>query len=280
MKSGNLLSLFTPLCDYMTLTAYDETLKSWAGQYCQNSRQSSDMRVRMYEGKQHSLDDGSIFIGEGFQDGKAHYIVQVSGEAANRLLYYGLKLTQHGIARVKRLDLQVTVPYPDKWSQFKFLIDMHEKGRMVQWRESKDVEGRAQTVYVGNRTSERFTRLYVKFSHGGERLLRLEVEYKGNRAEAMGRSILAGRRPKEYLAHELQTTFDHDGLTAVFAGSLDGAAPHTERVRVTSSTQKTEAWLLNQVLPALVKVLNAHDHDPRVAWAFIDTLNDYTERLQ
>ncbi len=271
--SGKVLSLHTPLADYLTLTSFDDDLHGWVKGVIGETEGVPEKR-HLYEGEAYDVYDGTIFTGSAFQDGRAHYIMQASGESAARILPACTNIVKNGLATCTRIDLQVTIPYPRTWSQWDFLNDMHTKGRIVQWRESRDRDGRAQTVYIGNRQSERFTRLYMKTAHGGAKLLRLEVEYKGNRAKAMMRSIAAGRTCGEYLAHELQTTFDHDRLSALFSPSLDGVKPHTERVRLTSSTQKTEKWLVTQVLPAFQKAINAHDADRRIMQLFIDAINE------
>lgn len=285
MNKGSLLSLHTPLCDYLTITGFNEELKMWFdGAIARHSVKQEDYAIKFrgappYEGTMHTAAAGSAFCGVGWQNGMPHYMVQVSGEMADDLLQPALTLQKNGLAKATRIDLQVTVPYPAGWNQFDFLTRMNARGRMVNFAQSKDTQGRSETVYVGARTSERFTRIYVKLTHGGEKLLRLEVEYKGKRAAAMGRSLRAGKRPAEYLAHELQTTFKDKQLTAVFAPCLNGAQPHTERVKISTNTQKTERWLLEQVLPAFVRTINAHDADQRVALAFGDALEEWSEQL-
>lgn len=274
--AGKVLSLHTPLCDWLTLTSFNEELHQWAKMRLGGANPVEERR-HLYTGDSYDLPEGTIFMGTAFQDGRLHYIVQESGEVADMALHSAGNLVKNGLAHMTRIDLQVTIPYPKNWSQWEFLGDMHDKGRVVQWRESLDGNGRSQTVYIGNRQSERFTRLYMKTAHGGAKLLRLEVEYKGQRARAMGRAFGAGRTVGEYLAHELQTTFNHDRLSALFAPCLDGARPHTEKIRITSDTQKTEAWLLSQVYPAFVRSINAHDADRRVMLVFLDAINERLE---
>lgn len=272
------LSLDAPQIDFWTLTSFDPLLTGLAdqillGQQGEHGRPSvDDARVEQYRGAKYSFPSGTIFVGEGIQEDMPHYLTRITGELAHEERHRIYNAVKSGYARVTRLDLQITTPEPRGWSQWALLERIHKQGRIKQWRESKDIEGRAETVYIGNRQSERFTRVYIKMTDGGERLLRLEVEYKGKRARAMGRSLAAGRTAAGYLKHELLNTLRDKPLAELFSPLLGQVSAHTERIQVESSLGKTEKWLLKQVLPAFSRVINDPQSSGHVAAMFLEVI--------
>ena len=112
-----------------------------------------------------------FFIGMGEQHRKRHAIMQASGSLAQRMFkvfadFEGWYCT--------RIDLQRTVIRPDWVDLGELFKVLGKKGVSLISSEQND------TLYLGARTSELFTRLYEKPFQ--EMYLRLEFELKGGRA--------------------------------------------------------------------------------------------------
>lgn len=112
----------------------------------------------------------SFFIGMGVQDKKRHAVMQVSGHQAHKM---------HPVFKdfanwyCTRIDVQRTVKKPEWVDLPKLHKLLGKKGTSLISSEEND------TLYIGARSSEKFTRLYEKLFD--EMYLRLEFELKGKR---------------------------------------------------------------------------------------------------
>ena len=273
-----MLTLHTPLIDWLTLTSRDDEFFSyWENKLGELSTEIKQKKVMQYEGNGYALENGSGFLGTAIQRGFIHYMLRLSGEISDELRLFAYSQQRQGFVKCTRIDLQVTVPMPKTWSQWQLLVDMKENGRTVGWIESKSKNGNFQTVYVGGRSSQRFARVYVKKTYGNANMLRMEMEYKADRANAIFRSLAKGEIAGRYLQHEIQTTFRHKGLSQLFSPCLNGVRPLTERIKIETSSEKTERWLLQDVLPTFTKAINNHESDGRLLDAYLDAINDAIE---
>lgn len=112
-----------------------------------------------------------FFIGMGEQHKKRHAVMQASGTLSQKI--FG-SLSDFDGWYCTRIDLQRTIVRPE-WVELSELFKvLGKKGTSLISSEEND------TLYLGARTSELFTRLYEKALN--EMYLRLEFELKGNRA--------------------------------------------------------------------------------------------------
>lgn len=112
-----------------------------------------------------------FFIGMGEQNRKRHAIMQASGSFAEKIFRV---LADFDGWYCTRIDIQRTVKRPD-WVELSVLFKLlGKKGVSLISSEEND------TLYLGARTSELFTRLYEKLFE--EMYVRLEFELKGTRA--------------------------------------------------------------------------------------------------
>ncbi|MCK5617581.1 hypothetical protein KAR91_87765 [Candidatus Pacearchaeota archaeon] len=152
-----------------------------------------------------------FFIGMGEQHKKRHAIMQASGTLSQKIFgavsdYEGWYCT--------RIDLQRTVKRPD-WVELSNLYKLlGKKGVSLISSEEND------TLYLGARTSDLFTRLYEKLFE--EMYIRLEFELKGSRALMALQALYDGedcdriyeyyldrcRLPKRYI--EIFSNCDHE----------------------------------------------------------------------
>ncbi len=112
-----------------------------------------------------------FFIGMGEQNKKRHAIMQASGTLSQKIF---MVLSDFDGWYCTRIDLQRTVKRPE-WVDLSELFKvLGKKGHSLISSEEND------TLYLGARTSELFTRLYEKLFQ--EMYIRLEFELKGSRA--------------------------------------------------------------------------------------------------
>lgn len=181
-----------------------------------------------------------IFVGRGVQGNKAHTILNVSGELSQ--LWYQNFLSLDGWY-CTRIDLQRTIKTPIAEDESLRLVRNECNTKKTSLIESEEND----TLYLGSRTSDKFTRLYEKVLD--ETYLRLEFELKGYRSRAtwdalrqketpdniyafyLKRSLLPERIKFEYdkigdteteKVMRLQTDHD-DGLTLDWIMSLDNS---------------------------------------------------------
>lgn len=266
-------------CDYLTVSTFDPTvykfyldnMKILASEAKRSIHPESRQQYKIGDGVQ--VPGGYIWCGRGVQNERPHFLVQISGELAHSVIGAACKQQSAGAAKVKRLDLQVTTECPDSWSQPNLLMRMLRKGKLAEYRATKDGDARLDTVYIGSRTSERFNRIYIKKTAAGNRLIRFETEYKGMRAYKMAASMAEnGIRAEKYLNWEVRRCKDKK-LSELFLRWL-GNEGISERVSIESTMASRRKWLLNSVLPALREYVNAHGSDRMVVKSFMDALVD------
>jgi len=188
---------------------------------------------------------------------------------------YFYELIERQILNVTRLDLQITTEEPEGWGQINLCNRLYSRGKNAAFLGSTDghTGKRLETVGVGSRTSETYTRIYQKLTDGAERLLRMEVEYKGAKARAIVRDMKTTTFSQQ-LKYHLQSKLSDDKLTAVYANQLEGIKPHNARPRVRSKDKK-KSWLLKTVLPSFEEYINDHSEDGEVASAFLAVLEEF-----
>jgi len=270
------LILYSALLDWLTVTSFeDEFFKYWEKRL--NKRVSEidvkESKVLQYDGYMHALPGGTAFLGTAVQKGTFHYMLRLSGYAAEEHKEPVYSQVRQGYAKATRVDLQVTVEKPGKWSQWDLLCRLKDAGRTTGWVESKSFGDAYETVYVGSRKSERFTRIYVKKS-GKTMLLRYETEYKGRRARAVLKALARTETPARFLRHELHKTTRDTKLAELYESCLAGAKPLNIKLSVESSVEKTEGWLIGQVLPAFTRHINDHAASGRALAAFYAACRD------
>jgi hypothetical protein len=192
-----------------------------------------------------------VSYGIGTQDDRDHGIFEASGAAAHVLAHWFFRTQQLNRDDIycTRIDLQITRKRPDELDYIKTHKRLRPPKQLILGDEGN-------TLYIGNRQSDSFWRLYDKT----EQDVRLEVELKGKQAKRawtafmQNASILdlfqtyvkKSRVPK-YLAEHYMIGEDILDMTQF---ELDA----------TEDLGKKLAWLIK--LDALVYKL-AHDHDTK-----------------
>lgn len=270
----------TPAIDYYRATTnifdryYDvvEELKTMV-----RDKEKSKWRFQQYKGDMY----GGIAWGQAMQNGTENYIVDVSGEDADNalplLLYSDMKPT--------RIDVQYTARMPVWWDSAEFYF-MMEHG--VWPGRKREVQARLNagndTIYIGDRTSQRYIRIYVKEGNH----IRFEVEYKKSRAVEAMRHISNGRRHAMagMMQAEISSLPVHPFLSGL-KGELDRYNKNEIKVKVSrvKTTDLARVKWLASLLPTIEKMTNDHDYGNMVTGWLVDIIerkmrpNDETETV-
>lgn len=173
-----------------------------------------------------------FFIGMGEQHKKRHAVMQASGSFSQKIF---MVLGDFEGWYCTRIDIQRTVKRPE-W------VDLAELFRVLGKKGTSLISSQENdTLYLGARTSDLFTRLYEKLFE--EMYIRLEFELKGNRALMAHQALYDGedcdriyeyyldrcRIPKRYI--EMFENCDHESTQLAMT---------SER---THSAQKKLKWI-------------------------------------
>lgn len=213
------------------------------------------------------IEADGLFFGEATQDGNWHGLFQASGMAAE-MVWPNVNAWP---VKCTRLDLQITCRVPGGYSAY------HASNAIREW----DGPGRPRkvtliqsgdgldTVYVGSRSSDRFTRLYVKLDAAGGRWLRFEMEYKGTVAQQAFEKLREDPNPQEAMENALRGEIEAiPSMPAIlgehfktFLGDGEAERPKGE---YKASKGHTLNWLYRQVQPAILRAMRDHDEGPAV----------------
>ena len=256
--------------DYLTLTTYDIATGNYWLNYVMSTCYASSaiqQKIQQYKGFRIHLDEGgSLFVGEGEQDNKPHFMLQATGEGSENIFAWASFDLTRSRVNCSRIDIQVTIEQPDNWSQLELFTACELAGYKPEIRRSgaRVGDGELITVYTGTRAGGRLNRTYQKESETGERFLRFETEFGRGYAMQVAHSLATGNATRQgYIDGEVwrkRKVSDY----CVFSSGCFMALPVME-VR---ESDKTEEWLLNVVLPSFTRYVNSHDADPFIRDSF------------
>jgi hypothetical protein len=184
----------------------------------------------------------------------------VSGSESNQAFF---DLLEIGFDKCTRLDIQFTTPLPEGYKARKFYDDLTtgqagEYQRALQMIENGDG---LDTVYVGSKKSDRFARFYVK-QNDGLRYLRFEIEHKNTWAEIVTKNLEFGDATMAGVMLEFLDTIqldDGQGVLRLFTGLLDSFRAGLKYPKHLTDDDSTMTWIMEQVTPAIIRLLNDHE---------------------
>ena len=232
--------------DFLRLATWDSTEYAYM---------TSDILHMMGEGAKRSKwlqykgwKKNSVFVGHGEQKGQRHGVVNISGNDADNYL---LPLLEWGTFYCTRIDVQITIPQPENvhLDEVYARIKAHVKSSLIQSEEN-------DTLYIGARTSEIFTRLYEKILD--KKYLRLEFEIKGKRARAAWRALQIDLQPDDIFSYYLATVKLPSDIKILFETAADGETEHAMRAEILKDDQNTLKWL-QSIDGAMMKALANHN---------------------
>ncbi len=189
----------------------------------------------------------SLFVGVADQEAKRHLVISCSGAASNDLADFvkdwkGMYCT--------RIDVQRTIEKP-KHSSLRRIrkATQTENTTLVQ---SKDND----TLYVGSRTSDCYTRLYEKPLD--ETYLRLEFELKGKRARSAWLAMAHGKTASTIFVHYLNKSKLPTRVKEWYTETADKNEDDFEMANVIHSARKKLRWL-RSLDACMEKAMNDHE---------------------
>jgi len=221
-----------------------------------------------YKGKR----KGSIFFGMGEQKEKRHCVINISGFESDNFVK-GWQLSNGWYAT--RIDIQVTIARPmgifldEVYARLK----AHVKTSIIRSDEN-------DTLYVGVRTSDIFTRLYEKPLD--IMYLRLEFELKGSRSRAAWRAINTGANISEVFIFYLDRSKLPDDVKGLYIMPDVDATEHAMNEEIKKDDLNTLKWLMT-IDGAVMKALSNHAIGERVGmivqswanyYAHLDIINE------
>ena len=255
--------------DYLRLATFDFPAHQYASANIMESypggwEQAGWLQYRGWKKEQ-------IFVGRANQEDKLHGIIQISGMQSNQLFPNMQQLDKHYCTR---LDVQMTIPMPENLKLKKVHKNLGKRISTLISSESND------TLYVGNRKSDIFTRLYQKPLD--RMYLRLEFELKGQRSRAAWLALLAGATVDEIFKYYFERSKLPDAVKKHFDLADIGETDKAMRAEILKDSQKKLAWI-QSIDSAIMQAMNDHDIGQEVkhivnAWALvarnIDRMNE------
>lgn len=258
MESGAKMLLNNAQIDWITLTTFDDKV-AYDAYRSLNIDDGNDEKRMQYAGRATEY----AFMGQALQNDRVHHMLQSSGEAAHYTAQSFVdRAATHYEWNCTRIDLQITIRLHPAYAARDVFDAIHKwdgPGRPRQVSIVQSGDG-LDTIYIGNRQSDRFTRIYVKPLDDGTKVLRFEVEYKGDHAKTIWKEWTFGvDMLAEQLAHEVESLpYMPNLLASQFLTALGthGRKLAVERVEGQNSTLD---WLRSSVTPAIERLLFSHD---------------------
>lgn len=175
-----------------------------------------------------------IFVGRGMQGNKAHTIINISGALSQN--WYLNFLTLDGWY-CTRIDLQRTIETPlsddENLSVIRDDCDT-PKTTLIESEEN-------DTLYLGSRTADKFTRLYEKILD--KTYLRLEFELKGFRSRATWDALRAGETADSIFVFYLERSKLPERIRFEYGNHGEKATDKVMRLQIEHDDQKKLKWL-------------------------------------
>ncbi len=272
-----------PAVDYLRLSSFDgKAIGQFHQVVLRRKEPALEATWKQYKGAR----AGQLFAGVANQNGKIHGILDVSGSEAHSVM---VAEAPAGLAiKSTRIDLQVTIPllpeYKYRAREFKDLLESVDwstaQGSRLHKRKTTLIEGPSEhgldTVYIGSRTTDRFSRVYVKEDLEGNLYLRFEVEFKGERANLVYLDCIAdGRNLAAILRGEWERIPPVEVEAWLKIGDVLAAFQDGKQVSIPRSAADSNSrfrWFITSVTPAVETLLNDHEYGWRVQCVLEDLL--------
>ena len=267
--------------DYLRVTSQDRKRQEQMFEYFRN--------IAVMDEKQgYEVKPGGVF---GFWGKKSRHalwgvrndwaLVQSTGRFAKA----GLKMAMSGI-QASRIDIQMTYRL-ESGEVSEAVREAYEDACMAtpgahRPRAVKLIEERhkAQTVYIGKRSSDIFVRIYDKFQESGkveyERCIRFEVEIKGRAAKQLWNRMALGSDGIGFLLHLLYEVLRERGITLP-EDNFDNAPSMVFKKEPTADESRI-AWLARSVAPTVSKLSETYGWIMSFSVLFEKALTEFDKR--
>lgn len=243
---------FTPEIDWLTLATYNfpkytESVAAIRRQYPGTWKHAKWLQ---YEGFKHQ--EYPVFYGHALQSNdREHYILRVSGTFASEFwrLFERYGYADHWYCT--RIDLQRTMDIPEWWK----VRELHDALAGEGFNVSIIQSATGNTLYLGARTSDRFTRFYEKDLL--KPMLRLEIELKGRYSRLAYQLLLEGATIADIYAENLRALKLPENMERDYLPDDANDVEWTLAERIVTIEKKLE-WL-QTLIPTFAKLANDHD---------------------
>ncbi len=203
-----------------------------------------------------------IFLGRGDQGQKPHTILNISGALSQT--WHDSLLGMDGWY-CTRIDLQRTIVSPLAEDESLSLVrnDCNTKHTTLIESEEND------TLYLGSRTSDLFTRLYEKVLEGT--FLRLEFELKGFRSRACWEALRAGEEIDKIFVFYLEKSALPERVKCDYGNEGEIATDLAMRLEIAKDERKSLKWIIS-LDNSMMRLMASHNIGEQVkiivrAWA-------------
>lgn len=197
-----------------------------------------------------------IVYGLAEQNGQGHGIFQASGAKSHVLAYWFRELLDDRLHNLycTRIDFQATKTRHEQLDYLEIHKRLARPKRLILGDDGN-------TLYIGNRESDSFWRLYDKT----DQHTRLEVELKGNQAKRAWTTFTNGTMPTDIFAAYVKKSRVPQFLARYYANIFDVAK--LEKLEPLDDLQAKLAWMA-QLDGLAYKLANDHDVGKRAQEMF------------
>lgn len=235
--------------DYLRLATWQD--KTYLDAVADTHRLSTTWRPGgwlQYKGKK----SDHFFYGVGEQRGTRHYVLQASGDDSPK---FAQAMKSHDGLYCTRIDLQITIERGKNYDA-RVIYDDCKDLAGDERATSLILSDTGSTVYLGDRTSDSFARLYTKDYDAGK-FVRLEFECKGQTARNIWASIVEGTLTE---TQAYQHIFGRFRVPDYIRSRFEQPDANGELIRVAAaaSNEKRLEWLMG-LGPTIRQMANDHD---------------------
>ena len=264
--------------DYLRVTTQDRAAKNSLMRYYRQVRERDEK-----QGYKEQNGGAFGFVGKKcrhalFGEKREWAMLQVSGYEAK----LGWQVAGEG-TQASRIDLQLTIWVGSGEVSNQIRRDYEAACRHVRPKarpiEVKLIEsrGRAQTLYLGSRSSDVFCREYDKFEESGkpehEGCVRYEVELKGRASKALWAQLVLGKTSLRKLLELVMVLYGERGIKLPIEDldEQDIRIPQPEKTK----TEDTLMWLNRQVAPTVARLVGEMGYITPFRVLFEQALTDF-----
>lgn len=254
-KPGQELT-FTPELDWLTLASYNfkaycDMAAHMRSQYPAEWKRGNWLQYAGWKNK------AGLFYGKALQSNdKEHFIMWFSGSTAAHAWQWIRFMPDLDRYYATRVDIQRTRSIPEWW----VVRDLHDRMIALGQNSSMVQSETGSTLYMGNRKSHRFMRLYEKKL--SEVFLRLEFELKSKHAKECWRHLIDGTSISDMYAYFLKSAQLPSNMVADYLPDNANDIDWKLAKRYSDITKQLH-WLRG-LLPTFEKMANDHDIGPIV----------------
>lgn len=239
-----------------------------------------------------------LFVGFINPEGKPHFLIRVEKDLTDTVLgsFVSLSSNIREDFNIPRLDIQQTVESPNPNDPKSLFLEAYEAQKEFEKQTKKKPrkilrihdEGLHQTIEIGSRMSQQYTRLYLKTVETSQskiiQLLRAEVELKPPLSNAVVNSIVNKQQIEEKMVQSFKTVLTGLENKTIFTKKMrenvenfEGKLgwPEMKKITIPSSTLE---WFKKSCVPNLKRLLENPETSLETS-LLLDDLIEFRDKL-